>query len=285
VDSKTILKKLDHIDDLPTLPAIVFEVNKMLEDYDTSITKLSKIIEKDQAMVLKILKLVNSAFYGFRSKVSCIPNAIVLLGFNTVRNAIVSVSIIKAFSKNRVLAGFDFTGFWKHSIAVAVTSRHLAEQSRIESGDNCFVGGLLHDIGKVVLCHYFQDLFEKVWMMAQTENLSFYEAEQKGIPVGHARIGGYLAKKWQLPLGLTHAIQYHHTCNKSANNMNLLMIIHAANIIVNSRNIGAEAVIDISGIHPDTARALAPQLENTLNWYAELKAEIESACEFFLKES
>ena len=114
MDSKTILKKLDRIDDLPTLPAIALEVNKMLQDYDTSIRTLSEKIEKDQAMVVKILKLVNSAFFGLRSKVSNIPNAVVLLGFNTVRNAVVTVSIMDAFKTKEVSNGFAMADFWKH---------------------------------------------------------------------------------------------------------------------------------------------------------------------------
>ena len=143
MDAKNILKSLDQIEDLPTLPAVAMEVNKMLLDEDITISQLSGAIEKDQAMVSKILKLVNSAFFGLRGKISNISHAVVVLGFNTIRNVVVSISIINAFSIKEGLDGFDIAEFWKHSVAVAVTSKYLAEKAGIHSADNCFVAGLL----------------------------------------------------------------------------------------------------------------------------------------------
>ncbi len=285
MDPKTILAKLDRIDDLPTLPAIAMEVNKMLQDYDTSIKKLSDRIEKDQAMVFKILKLVNSAFFGLRSKVSNIPNAVILLGFNTVRNAIVTVSILDAFSVEDVSKGFDITDFWKHSVAVAVTSRYIAERTKLHIPDDCFIGGLLHDIGKIILAQYFQDSFKKIYKSTQENNLTFYDAEKNEFPVNHAQIGGHLAKKWQLPAGLVDSIRYHHDVRKSANDLNLLMIIHVADIIVNGYRSDSNGGPDLSEIYPDAMKAMKSQLDTLPDWYPEVSMEIDAACSFFLKES
>jgi len=103
MDAQTFLKRLDSIPDLPTLPNIVMKVNNLLQDPDTSIKELGDTVETDQAMVTKILRLVNSTFYGFRSKIRNISHAIIILGFNNVRNALVSVSIIKTFSGGKGL--------------------------------------------------------------------------------------------------------------------------------------------------------------------------------------
>ena len=284
MDSKLFLKKLDRIEDLPTLPSIAMEVNKMLEDFDTSIKKLSERIEKDQAMVFKILKLVNSAFFGVRSKVSNIPHAVVLLGFNTVRNAVVSVSIIDAFSTKEVLDGFDITDFWKHSVAVAVTSRYLAEKTRLHTPDDCFIGGLLHDIGKVVLAQHFQDIFKQIWRSVKEDNLSFYDAEKSEAPIDHAKIGGHLAKKWQLPMGLVDAIRCHHAVRKGSHDINLLMIVYAADIIVNSYRDDSGVKIKRSEIYPDVVKAMRTQLDTVSDWFPGVSKEIESACKFFVKE-
>lgn len=282
MDSKTMLKKLDRIDDLPTLPSIAMEVNKMLRDYDTSINKLAQTIEKDQAMVPRILKLVNSAFFGFRSKISSISHAVVLLGFNTVRNAVVSLSIINAFSGDKKsLEGFDITKFWNHSVAVAVISRYLAEKTRLQPLDDFFTGGLLHDIGKIVLFQHFHDFFKKVWISARENDLSFYNAEKKEISITHARIGGYLAKKWQLPESLVDVIQYHHALSKNANDFNLLMTVHIADIIANNFMPGQKNKLDCSFIYPDAASLMKPQLETVSKWFPEVLKEIESACQFF----
>ena len=182
MDEQQILGKLDRIKDIPTLPTIVLELNKYLRDPDSSIKTVCDTIEKDQAITLKILKLVNSAFYGFKSKISDLRNAVVLLGYNAVHNAIVSLSVINSFPKRVNLMDFDISQFWKHSLAVAVTSKNIAQLSKKESPDNCFVGGLLHDVGKVILAQYFPSLFESVWSTLQNDHLTFYEAEQKNCP-------------------------------------------------------------------------------------------------------
>jgi len=284
MDAQTFLKKLDSIPELPTLPTIVLKVNKMLQDYDTSIKNLSKIIERDQAMVTKILRLVNSTFYGFRSRITNIPHAVIVLGFNTIRNALVSVSIIKTFSGEKSFEGFEITGFWKHSIAVAVTSRYLAGQTRLDSPDDCFIAGLLHDIGKLVLSQYFTESFGLVWKSVKEVGLSFYEAEKKLLPVNHAQIGGHLAKKWQFPVSLIDSITYHHAIRKGVSNLNQLLIVHTANTIVNNYKGDLEMRPDFSMIDSEARKVLSGQLETVLEWFPDVAGEIEAACEFFLKE-
>ena len=284
MDAQTFLKKLDSIPDIPTLPNIVIEVNKMLQDHDTSIKNLSKVIQKDQGMVTKILRLVNSTFYGFRSRITNIPHAVIILGFNTIRNAVVSVSIIKTFSGEKTFEGFEITDFWGHSIAVAVTSRYLAEQTRLDSPDDCFVSGLLHDIGKVILSQYFTELFDGVWKSIKEDGLSFYEAEQKLLPANHAQIGGHLAKKWQFPVSLIDTITHHHAIRKSVANLNQLIIVHAADNIVNSYKVDSGITPVFSSIDPEAKKAMAGQLETVSDWFPNIATEIESACEFFLTE-
>ena len=284
MDAQTFLKKLDSIPDIPTLPTIVIKVNKMLQDHDTSIKNLSKVIEKDQGMVAKILRLVNSTFYGFRSRITNIPHAVIILGFNTIRNAVVSVSIIKTFSGEKSFEGFEIKDFWRHSVAVAVTSRYLAEQTRLDSPDDCFVSGLLHDIGKVVLSQHFTVLFGLVWKSVKEDGLSFYEAEKKLLPVNHAQIGGHLAKKWQFPGSLIDSITYHHAIRKGVSNLNQLLIVHTANNIVNIYKVDTGIIPVFSSIDPEAKRVMAGQLETLSEWFPAVATEIESACEFFLKE-
>ena len=284
MDPQTFLKELDAIPDIPTLPNIVIKVNKMLQDHDTSIKELGKIIENDQAMVTKILKLVNSSFYGFISKIKNIPHAIIILGFNNIRNAIVSVSIIKTFSGKRVSEELDIIDFWNHSVAVAVISRYLSEQTKLDSPDDCFVAGLLHDIGKIVLSQYFTKLFNQVWQLVKEDGLSFFQAEKELSPANHALIGSHLAKKWQFPVSLIDSIAYHHGINKSVSNLNQLMIVHAADNIANNYKGDLETNPDFSKINPVAKNILYSQLESVSEWFPVVGAEIDSAREFFLKK-
>jgi putative nucleotidyltransferase with HDIG domain len=282
MDEDHVMQQLNKIKDIPTLPTIVFELNKHLENPETSIAKVSETIEKDQAMALKILKLVNSAFYGFKSRVSNIKNAVVLLGFNAVRNAIVSVSIINALPKSLLFQDFEMNEFWKHSLAVAVTSKNIAQKAGLESPDNCFVGGLLHDVGKVILAQYFQDLFVKVWSRMQNKCVSFYEAELHELSVDHAKIGAHLAERWALPQGLIDGLRWHHEFQPDIPNANFVMIIYLANILVNGYDENPDCAIDMTALHPDAVKFLMRQLEVTADWYSSLAGEIEAAYDLFL---
>lgn len=284
MDAKTFFKKLDNIPDIPTLPSIVITVNKMLQDYDTSIKDLTKTIEKDQAMVTKLLRLVNSAFYGFRSKIKNISHAVIVLGFNTIRNALVSVSTIKTFSGKDICEEFEMEKFWKHSIAVAVTSRYLAEQARLDSPEDYFVSGLLHDVGKLVLSQYFTGLFEEVWESVKKDNLSFYEAEKKLLPVNHAQIGGYLTKKWQFPGALVDSITYHHRVKPTVSDLNQLITVHTADTIVNAFTDDSKGKDGFPSLDPVAKKGMSHQVETASDWFPDVATEIESACSFFLKE-
>lgn len=283
MDEQQILAKLDRIKEIPTLPTIVFELNKHLRDPDTSIKTVCDTIEKDQAIALKILKLVNSAFYGFKSKISDLRNAVVLLGYNAVRNAIVSISVINSFPKRVKLMDFDISQFWKHSLAVAVTSKNIAQLSGKESPDNCFVGGLLHDVGKVILAQYFPDLFETVWSTLQNEHLTFYEAEQKSLPIDHAKIGAHLAAKWQLPQGLIEAIRWHHDFQPQSKSANFVQNIYLANFIINAYDLDPELRLDLSNMHPEVIKFMMNMMEDVGDWYTGLTGEIEAAYSFFLE--
>ena len=282
MDEQQILKKLNTIKDIPTLPTIVFELNQHLENPETSIATISETIERDQAMALKILKLVNSAFYGFKSRVSDVRHAVVLLGFNAIRNVVVSVSVINALPKNILFQDFEMDAFWKHSLAVAVTSKNIAQKAGGDSPDNCFVGGLLHDVGKVIMAQYFQDLFVKVWTCMQKECLSFFEAEQQELPIDHARIGAHLAGRWALPEGLIDAIRWHQDYQPEIPNAKFVMIIYLANTLVNSYDENPDCEIDMAALHPKAAKFLAEQLEDIGDWFYGLTDEIEAACSLFL---
>jgi putative nucleotidyltransferase with HDIG domain len=284
MNSKEFFRTLDDIPDIPTLPAVALRVTRMLREENVSISELGKVIENDQAMVTKILQLVNSSFYPFRSKIESIPRAVVVLGLNTIRNAVLSVSLMEAFRSKDDLEQFDIEEFWHHSIAVAATSKHLAEKTRLEIPDECFVAGLLHDIGKVILAQYFKAQFTQVLELIRSEHATFYEAEQRLLPVTHAEIGGYLVGKWDLPDSLVHAIKYHHGISDSASNLNLSMIVHVANIIANQCKAESDFEFDYSHIDPPALEITKDQLETASDWLPEVNEEIESIREFLLED-
>lgn len=285
MNNNEIKQQLDKIENLPTLSVITMEVNKLLQNYDTSIKKLSSVIENDQVIAAKILKLVNSAFFGLRSKVGNIPHAITLLGFNTVRNAVVSVSVINALSDISDMEGFKISDFWTHSVSVAVTSKHIAVTTRLCSADDCFIGGLLHDIGKLILINNFESHFRKIWEIKKDENISFIEAEKKIGLINHAQIGGYLASRWKLPATLSDSITRHHTISKMAIDVNLLKIIHSADMIINNVDFSDTTSFDKYNIaDDDIAAIIRKESQSADEWFKTLIEDIEEACCFFVDE-
>ncbi len=282
MDRQTLFKKLDRIEELPTLPAIALQVNTMLQDYDTSIKELTDVIEKDQAIVPKILKLVNSAFFGFRSKISSLSHAIVILGYNTVRNAIISVAIIDALAI-KGSKDFDVQKFWMHSVAVAVTSKHLAVESKLAVVEDAFTGGLLHDIGKLILFQFFPEQLAEIARTMKQEQLSFFLAEKHHKFVNHGRIGAHLAKRWQLPEILVDVVKYHHFLSKNVVDFNLNCIVHTANAIVNQLFDEEMAVFDPEYVIEDAFKVLKPQIRTVSEWFPGIKEDIDSACGFFLE--
>ena len=281
MNNSELRRRLDKIENLPTLPTIAMEVNNLLQDYNTSIKRLSNVIENDQSIATKILKLVNSAFFGLRSKVGNIPHAITLLGFNTVRNAVISVSVIKVLSNISDMKGFRINDFWIHSVSVAVACKHLADTTRLHNADDCFIGGLLHDIGKLILVNNFEPLFSEVWAIKSEENISFYEAEKKAGSMNHAQIGGYLASKWKLPGALSDAIARHHTLSSMAVDENLLKIIYSANIIINNLELLKSNSYEEINIPDDIVTGIRSNCLLQDGWFETLSADIDDACRFF----
>jgi putative nucleotidyltransferase with HDIG domain len=281
MDVKSFWQKIDGIKELPTLPMIYFKVNKALQNNEASVKGVADIIEMDQAMSSKVLRIVNCAFYGFRSKISSIPHAVMILGFNTVKNAIVSVSILDVFAIKEKFQGFDVKNFWGHSIAVAVISKYLAEKSRVAPPEDAFIAGLLHDMGKLIMLQNFKDDFGLVWQKQHNDGLSFYDAERATLPVDHAQIGAYLAKKWQFPDSLINAIAYHHESKITAPDAGLSVCVILANLFAKYK----ENKLPLDNyVFPDNIKqALNPVIENTAIYYNEVQAEIDLAFEFFLE--
>jgi putative nucleotidyltransferase with HDIG domain len=278
-----LLNALNSIHELPTLPSVVMQVSSMLQDIETSAKALAEVIECDQAIVPKLLKLVNSAFFGFSSKVSNVAHALMLLGFNTVQNAIISIAIIKTLDLKKKIPGFDLADFWRHTIAVAVTARHLDKALGGHFKEDAFTAGLIHDIGKIIMAQYFQERFIATYHDMQSQNTTFSKAEQSYFPVSHAAMGARIAKKWGLPPILCNVIKRHHQPKTGGEKENLVLIVHTADALVNTHMNGDTASMDWP-ICTAARQLLTQQIESVSEWCVDLESEINSACQILVKE-
>lgn len=202
-------KAMNAVRDLPTLPSVVNRLNHLLNDPTTQVGDLAQVISVDQSLSVKVLQLINSAYYGVY-KTNDLQRAIVRLGFRSVSQIVTSVSICNMF-KDETEGFFDRSEFWRHSVAVAVLSRMIASSARHPRPDEAFTCGLLHDIGKVILDQYLHPEMTKVLSCANRNKLTFYEAEKKTlVQVDHTMIGEMAAKAWKLPILVVVSIRYHH---------------------------------------------------------------------------
>jgi putative nucleotidyltransferase with HDIG domain len=280
MDNNAVWETLEKIKDLPTLPSVYFKVNKLLKDKKASIENVARIVEIDPAMSSSILRLVNSAFYGYRSKSNSISHAVMILGFNAVKNAIVSVTILDTLSVKDRFQNFNISDFWRHAVSVAVLSRQLAEKSRLSAPEDAFIAGLLHDIGKIIMLKYFKEDFGKVWQTMQETKSSFADAELEVASIDHVQIGAYLARKWQLPEHVIEAIASHHYYMTSDKSTGLVECIMLANAMSNN---GYQINPDDYVFEDHIEKVIKPLIINSDSWLPQAIAEIDAAHEFFLE--
>ena len=233
------LRKItESIIGLPTLPTVVTQMIGLIDNPQTSARDVSRLISTDQALTAKILKLANSAFYGFPREIATVNHAVVVLGFETVKSLGLSVSVLERFAGGADHSAFDRQKFWEHCTACGVAARIMANKLRYRVQGEAFAAGILHDIGKLVLSQYFDDEFDEIIELARTEDLYIGKAEEAVLGVTHADVGSWLAERWNLPDQLVEAIAYHHTPGRLQRNAELPALIHLADFLCRRERIG-----------------------------------------------
>lgn len=231
-------KVLDQISGLPTLPAVISQVTKLMQNPRVSANEVGQAISNDQALATKILKVVNSSFYGFPSRITTITHAIVILGFNSIRATALSASVFQTFGKSDKESSFNREAFWKHSIAVGAAAKILAKKMQMKEIEETFLAGLMHDLGKVVLDQFMHEQFEEIIAYVKTNNCIISNAERAVIGVTHADIGMWLAQKWNLNQEFIYIIGNHHSPTSASDYFKINSIIHVADILIRAMDIG-----------------------------------------------
>jgi HD-like signal output (HDOD) protein len=210
MDKTDVLKKLELVENLPTLPLIVQQVQKLVADPRSNMSQIALIITRDQSIAARVIRLVNSAFYGLGNKVSSIQQAIMLLGLNTVKNLVIGVSVVKTFEGARNATLFDREKFWLHSFACATGARFIAKKLDRDEPEDFFMAGLLHDIGILVLDQFFHEEFIAIVQQTLRTKMELTDVEKSVLGVTHCEIGEFMAAKWRIPEYLAMAIRHHH---------------------------------------------------------------------------
>ncbi|MBX3042511.1 MAG: HDOD domain-containing protein [Candidatus Kapabacteria bacterium] len=215
-----------------TLPAVVTKILELLESEEVDIRAVSGLIEADAPLTLKLLRVANSPLYALRSEVSSIHQAILHLGLNRLTNIVIGVSIFSKFllSKNKSINSL-LEEFWWHSSCVGMISKSLTVKTGKFYKENEFIGGLLHDIGKLALIQYDVDKYIEVIRLVEEEQMQDLDAEQKVFNTDHTIVGSEIAKLWKLPAELYDIITYHERLDDLKRNRELVSTVRIADLL------------------------------------------------------
>ncbi|HHO75073.1 MAG TPA: HDOD domain-containing protein [Deltaproteobacteria bacterium] len=226
---KAITKRIQS---LPTLPQVVQKLTSMVESPDVTAKDIGRLISSDQVLSAKVLKLVNSPFYGFPGRISSISHSIILLGFNVIKGVVLSASVFDLMEQSMV-------GLWEHSLGSAVVSGAIGRHLGLNEPEEISTAALLHDIGKVLVRVSLKDDYEMIKAVVQNEGCSFRDAELEVLGVDHAEIGSWLAGEWGLPERLAIPISFHHDPEAAPKLTERVAVVHIADNIVRAFGVGS----------------------------------------------
>jgi HD-like signal output (HDOD) protein len=277
---------LARLEELPSLPKIVYELSQVINDPMSSTSDVEKIMANDLSLTAKVLQLVNSAYYAIPGGVSSLARAIGYIGFDTVNQLVLSASILKAL-EHKGPQRFDMNEFWKHSIGTGIASETIAKYVKHPTPADLFTCGLVHDMGKVALYSIEAELMLNVVAQAKKLHISYVDAETAvGVPA-HTVIGQVLAARWALPPSIQAVVRYHHDKEHTDReeltsdvNRNVDIVL-LANLLTHALKFGNSGHTLVLGAPRDVMERLALHPDKDLKpLLLEIKAGLDKAEDF-----
>jgi putative nucleotidyltransferase with HDIG domain len=240
--SEDLDHKIDqYIADMPSLPTSVSKVLEVCNNPQTSPADLNRVVSLDPVLVGRVLKLLNSAYYGMGQRITSLVRAIIMLGINTVKNLALSAAILGSLHSVKKTHGIEMEGFWRHSLCVGVTAKLLAKKRGVDPKltEEYFTAGLLHDIGKIPLNAVLADGYMSAVVEAERERIPLYQAEDKIMGLNHCNTGALIVKAWKLEGPVADVIMHHHHYSEySGGHTDILYSVAAANYFAVENEIG-----------------------------------------------
>lgn len=225
---------IDGTVNIPTIPTLLSEITRICSAEDGSARAAAVVIEKDPAIATRVLRLVNSSFYGLKNPISNINLACSILGLKVIKNLVVQATVLQTFGGNAGIADFDAGWLWDHAFKTAVACRMLAEHSPVAAGltkDEAYTTGLLHDVGKLILLDTQTERFSEALRCSQANRVPLALAEGEVFGFNHAHVGGLLAQRWRLGAKVEAAVMYHHSPATNPGDWARGFLIKAANTL------------------------------------------------------
>lgn len=272
---------ISRLNDLPTIPNTLLRIWKLVDSPNCSAADLEKVITMDQALSSKILRLSNSPYYGVRCEVTSCRMAITLLGFNTVRNMSICVSVASAFlpAKDKGCL-LDLVSLWRHSVSCGIVAKLLAKKAGYDDSDAAFSAGILHDIGKFVMNLCLTGEYGAVLKEVREKGMSIREAEKAVFSADHSYFGARFAKMWGFPKILIRAIENHHEDRGEDEQIDLEEVVSLANKITKSLKLGFSGDPVEEEVEVDKLSRFGIDGEGVERFYDKVKEQVISAQEF-----
>ena len=257
---------------IPTIPTVLMEITDIFNSPDGSAKQAAAVIEKDPAIATRVLRLVNSSFYGLKNPVSNINLACSILGLKVIKNLVVQATVLQTFGSTPEIREFDARWLWDHSFKAAIACRMLVERTQIAAEmtkEDAYTCGLIHDIGKLILIDSQADRFSDALRLSRESKLPLARAEGEVFGFNHAHVGGLLANRWKLPPVVQAAVMYHHSPATNAEDWARGFVVKAANTLAHQAAMGTDGGYLGDQLDRDTLQALSLTPEQ--------EAEIRSA--------
>ena len=277
---KLILSEvIAKIQDLPSLPTVVLELMRNIDDEESDTHLLAAKIAQDQGLSAKVLRLANSSFYGMQRKVDTIQQAITILGLTSVRALVTASAVIGRYrqSKDSLL---DFHAFWRHSIGTALCAKVLAKKLSLNP-DHAFITGLLHDIGRLVLVTYSTPHYQAVIAYRNEVDCYLFEAEQAVLDLDHTMVGRAIMEHWKFPPLILDAVEHHHFL-AGENIASLTAIVNLADCIAHALDLSADAADLVPPLSASGWRNLNISETALMDVFRETERQFEEACSILI---
>ena len=281
--SMTPKEFLRDVDDLVSLPDVCFRINEMADDPWSSAVDMSEVISRDPNLTAQLLRIANSAYYGFPSKVETISRAITVIGTQDLRDLVLSTSVINAFKTNPSEL-INMKNYWSHALFTGLLSRQLGAKTstKILCKERLFVAGLLHDIGQLIMGVKIPELMSIIMKRSEANVEAFFETERLIFNIGHGEIGAELMKNWNLPSSLQAVARYHHEPELADEFLLEVSIVHIANAMAHLANIGGLGRNEKVKISALAWKTTGLNKETVLAAVEKAKSEFESSADAFI---
>lgn len=267
---------------LPVLPEAISKLLQVVADVKSQAKDVSKIIERDPSLATRFMRQVNSPFYGFSGRVSTIQHAVVIMGFDAVKNLAMGISIAKMSRKGSDPV-LDEKSFWEHSVGVGIVARYIAKEIGYPSPEEMLLAGLMHDIGKLILADNIPREYKRVIKEAKEKEEEIYKSEKKILGASHAELGEWFTKEHRFPPVLSACVGYHHEPNSQSSGkfIKAVRVIYLADQLCKLQGIGWAGDSVCSGEIESVYEKIGLTSQTRKNVIDRLKTEIDVTKELF----